>query len=472
MTGTAIVIGAGIGGLATAKALRDKGWHVEILERSTHSTALGSGLSIAPNAVHALRRLGLDSAFFGKGRRLDGLEARLHSGTRVMRVDSAALTTKYGEGLYAVERAELHRLLLESIEDVPLHLGRRVIGVATDGPRAAATADRRGQQGGQGDHMNELPHASAALSQDSISAIRDDAHAPLHDNSHSGTASDNRHVTPTSGGTRAVVTVDHPDGPYALRADLVVVADGVHSRLRQALFPDHPGARYAGYAAWRGIVAASAAAPLAVRPVLAETWGSGMRVGVMPLRDGRVYWYAFDTAPESDLPAPDPEALAARCASWPDPIPALLAATAPASTLVRPVHYLAHGLPSFVRGPIALVGDAAHAVTPDVGQGACLALEDAVVLAAAVTDYGVPNGLRAYDTQRRPRTERIAQTSGRMGRALQGSTPAAARLRDIAARLTPDALNARFANSLYDWTPPTAGVTAGWQAEPEARQPH
>ncbi|MFC9997925.1 FAD-dependent monooxygenase [Nocardia sp. NPDC127526] len=390
MTDTAIIIGAGIGGLATAKALRRNGWHVEIHERSTDFGGLGSGLSIAPNAMHALRHLALDSAVSDIARRLDGLEALLPTGKPAMRLDSATLTTKYGDAVYAVHRGDLHRLLLESLDDIPLHRGHRVLGVAPDSS------------------------------------------------------------------TAAVVTIAGPDGTHALTADLVVAADGVHSRVRAALFPGHPGARYAGYAAWRGIVPAAAAAHLDVRPVLAETWGAGIRIGVMPLRDGRVYWYAFDTAPETDQPAPEVGALAARCAAWPRPIPQLLAATPADAVLVRPVHYLDRALPSFVRGPIALLGDAAHAVTPDVGQGACLALEDAVVLAATVTEQGVSAGLRAYDSARRPRTQRIAQTSGRMGRALQGNHPASARLRDLTARLTPTALNTRFADSLYAWTPPSS----------------
>ncbi|WP_255528049.1 FAD-dependent monooxygenase [Nocardia sp. XZ_19_369] len=109
---------------------------------------------------------------------------------------------------------------------------------------------------------------------------------------------------------------------------------------------------------------------------------------------------------------------------------------------------------------LAVLGDAAHAITPDVGQGAGLAIEDAVVLAAAVGQHGVTTGMRAYDAARRPRTQRLARTSGRMGRALQGGTPATALLRDVVARCTPPAANTRFTDSLYGWTPPGLAAAA------------
>ncbi|GAB4583401.1 FAD-dependent monooxygenase [Nocardia sp. IFM 10818] len=452
MTGTAIVIGAGIGGLATAKALRRNGWQVQIHERSTDFGGLGSGLSIAPNAMHALRHLELDDALSGIARRLDGLEALLPSGKPAMRLDSTTLTTKYGDALYAVHRGDLHHLLLESLDDIPLHRGHRVLGVALDNSPAAATDTGTGIA--TGTHPGTGTHADAGAHADAGVGTRGGRNLADGDLPAGRAPGFGRTPSPE----RAVVTIAGPDGTQALTADLVVAADGVHSRVRAALFPGHPGARYAGYAAWRGIVPATVAADLGVRPVLAETWGAGLRIGVMPLHDGRIYWYAFDTASETDQPAPEVAALAERCAAWPRPIPQLLAATPADAVLVRPVHYLDRALPSFTRGPIALLGDAAHAVTPDVGQGACLALEDAVVLAAMVTEHGVTAGLRAYDSTRRPRTQRIAQASGRMGRALQGNHPASARLRNLTARLTPTALNTRFADSLYDWTPPPSST--------------
>ncbi|MGV0772919.1 FAD-dependent monooxygenase [Mycobacterium syngnathidarum] len=385
MSGTALVIGAGIGGLATAHALRRSGWEVEVCERATDFDQPGSGLSLAPNAMRAFRHLGLDSAVRACARRLDGLEARLRSGHQVMRIESDTLAALYGDGFYSIGRRELHRVLLDSL-DAPVRTAQRALDVIPDG---------RG----------------------------------------------------------ATVTLQGPNGLSAVAADLVVVADGVHSALRTVLFPSHPGARYAGYAAWRGIVPAKKGGRFDAR-WLTETWGEGLRVGIRPLGDGRIYWYALDTAVAHAIPAPDLSALLPRVANWSGQVGAVLAATPPGAVQVHPVHYLATALPSFVRGPVALLGDAAHATTPDLGQGAALAVEDAVVLAHAVTERGVGDGLRSYDALRRPRAERVVQRSGRMGAALQGNTRVTAALRDLIARLTPITADAEFARSLFGWRPP------------------
>ncbi|MCV7113656.1 FAD-dependent monooxygenase [Mycolicibacterium setense] len=385
MGDTALVIGAGIGGLAAAHALRRNGWQVEVYERAKDFAQPGSGLSLAPNAMRAFRHLDLDSAVRGEARRLDGLESRLRTGHRVMRIESDTLAAHYGDGFYSVGRRELHRALLDPL-DAPVHTAHRALNVIPDG-----------------------------------------------------------------GG--AIVTLEGPNGLSAVAADLVVAADGVHSALRTVLFPDHPDARYAGYAAWRGIVPADKAGRFDAQ-WLTETWGQGLRIGIRPLGDGRIYWYALDTAPAHAIPAPDLSALLPRVVNWSGQVGAVLAATPAETVQVHPVHYLATALPRFVRGPVALLGDAAHATTPDLGQGAALAVEDAVVLARAVTERGVDEGLVSYDTVRRPRAQRIVERSARMGKALQGNTRVTARLRDLTARLTPITADAEFTRSLFGWIPP------------------
>jgi 2-polyprenyl-6-methoxyphenol hydroxylase-like FAD-dependent oxidoreductase len=163
-----------------------------------------------------------------------------------------------------------------------------------------------------------------------------------------------------------------------LRADLVIAADGVHSAVRSSMFPEHPGPRYAGYVTWRGVVDADVPASVT------ETWGRGQRFGVVPLGDGRAYWFACVTGrPGTDH---DLAELAEQFAGWPDPVRQLLAATRPESVLRHDIQYLRDPLPSYVEDRVVLLGDAAHAITPDLGQGAALALEDAVVLTAALAD--------------------------------------------------------------------------------------
>lgn len=129
-----------------------------------------------------------------------------------------------------------------------------------------------------------------------------------------------------------------------------------------------------------------------------ETWGRGTRFGRAPLPDARTYCYATANGPEG-AEAPDGElaVLRARFGDWHHPIPALVEAAA-GSEILRHDLYELPDLASFIRGSVALLGDAAHAMTPNLGQGACQALEDAATLADTAPD------LASYDRERRART--------------------------------------------------------------------
>jgi 2-polyprenyl-6-methoxyphenol hydroxylase-like FAD-dependent oxidoreductase len=135
-------------------------------------------------------------------------------------------------------------------------------------------------------------------------------------------------------------------------------------------------------------------------------------------------------------------------AGWHDPIPALLEAAEPGAVLHDDLYELPP-LAAYTRGKVALVGDAAHAMTPNLGQGAGQALEDAVVLAKTVDG---PSGLDAYDRLRRPRTQKIALRSHRIGVAAQWASPPAVTLRNTALRLLPGSSFARSLGPVLDWT--------------------
>jgi 2-polyprenyl-6-methoxyphenol hydroxylase-like FAD-dependent oxidoreductase len=240
-------------------------------------------------------------------------------------------------------------------------------------------------------------------------------------------------------------------------ADLVVAADGLRSALRRRLFPGHPGPVYAGYTAWRMVVPEP---DLEVDPC--ETWGRGARFGIAPLADGRVYCYATANTPPGQRYDDDRAELARRFGSWHDPIPALLAAAEPGSVLHHDIEELAAPLPAFAVGGVALLGDAAHAMTPNLGQGGCMAIEDAVVLAHLVSgpagsDVGVPAALARYTEARRGRTLAVARRSRRLGRIGQWSSRPAVAARDallaVVGRL-PAAATARSLEPVLGWRPP------------------
>ncbi|MEU4802597.1 FAD-dependent monooxygenase [Actinosynnema sp. NPDC023587] len=238
----------------------------------------------------------------------------------------------------------------------------------------------------------------------------------------------------------------------SLDGDLVVVADGVRSRLREALFPGVTEPVYAGVTAWRSVTEARFPQGLA----LSQTVGAGAEFGVLPLGDGRVCWYAATGAPAGGSAGDELAAARAVVGEWHAPIPALLDSTPPASVLRHDIYELGAPLPSYVSGRAVLVGDAAHAMTPYLGQGACMAFEDAVVLAAACARFSdVPSALDAYDRERRPRTQAVARASrlaGRFGFRLRN--PAVVAARDLAMRAVPGWAVVKGVERFTGWSPP------------------
>lgn len=239
-------------------------------------------------------------------------------------------------------------------------------------------------------------------------------------------------------------------------ADLVVAADGIRSALR-AGWPDDPGPRYASYVAFRAITAE--AVPLEAS---GETWGAGRRFGIAPLCGGRVYWFATLNAPRDQPPPLAPAELERWFGGWHDPIPALLRATSHEAISMLPIEELA-GIPSRLwRDNVVLVGDAAHAMTPNLGQGANLALEDAATLVGLLAPYAgdphpsgdaIQQALDAYQQRRAARVRALWRRSRNVGRLGQWSNPVAVRLRDGLLSVLPDGPANAASVAVQSWRP-------------------
>ncbi|MEU6671805.1 FAD-dependent monooxygenase [Streptomyces sp. NPDC046727] len=375
-----IVIGGGIGGLAAAAALHQKGWAVTVLERAPSLEPVGAAISLAPNALRALDVLGIGdeirdlAAWQGDG----GL--RTPGGRWLSRSDAGAAAARFGGPLVLLPRA-----------------------VLVD--RLAAL----------------LPPG----------AVRTAAPASLAD--------------PGEGARPARVTT----GGEELEAELVVGSDGINSRVRTALFPGHPGPAYAGFTTWRVLI------PVPGTEFAShETWGRGHIWGTHPLKDGRVYAYAAAVVPAGER-APDDEKaeLLRRYGDWHDPVPAVLAAARPEDVLRNDVHHLARPLPAYHSGRTVLLGDAAHAMPPTLGQGGNQAVEDAVVLAHHRADPA------AYTAARLPRTTAIARQAVRVAHLNMAGNRAVVAVRNTAvAALSAagPALFLRAFDGIADWRPPYA----------------
>jgi 2-polyprenyl-6-methoxyphenol hydroxylase-like FAD-dependent oxidoreductase len=235
----------------------------------------------------------------------------------------------------------------------------------------------------------------------------------------------------------AGVAAEFDDGSSASGA-LLIGCDGLNSAVRARLHGAAP-ARYRGYEIWRGVAEVGLPADLLRQST--EWWGSGQRFGILPGEPGRVYWYAtHTTAMRGGGDDQDEGRLGALFAGWPWPVPELIGAGV-SSGVART---LAEDRPVPARwgaGPVTLLGDAAHPMTPNMGQGACTAIEDAVVLARCLAERGVtPAALRRYESLRAPRTRWILRQSRRIGRLGQLEKPALVAVRDRVMRLVPEAL--------------------------------
>lgn len=390
--GTAIVVGAGVGGLTAAAALRRHGWRVDVYERAPRLEPIGAGIALAPNAVKALDSLGftdwIDQAAVIQG----SGGVRRPDGRWLVRTDLSAVARRFGRPLVVVARPDLIKALRSRLSDAAVHLDTPVLEVvAGDETRAARVRTKHGEQS----------------------------------------------------------------------ADLVVAADGIRSPIRESLLRAHPEPAYAGFTAWRMIVERDPAET--IEP--SETWGRGAIFGIVPLPGDRLYCYATANVPAGTEFEDEHAALLERFADWHSPIPELIRRTPPEALLRNDIFWIGNPLPAYHVGRVAFVGDAAHAMTPNLGQGGCQAIEDAVVLAHELEvedDSGyldVAMALTAYTDVRRSRSVRIARRSARAARMQQLRSPAAVALRDsaigLAGRLGSGFLLRQMA-SVADWNPPTA----------------
>lgn len=215
------------------------------------------------------------------------------------------------------------------------------------------------------------------------------------------------------------------DGSTA-QADVVVGADGLKSAVRAALFSSQPP-HFTGQVAWRGLV------PVKALPAEVKALPPGVHVGPgrlflrYPVRGGQLINFAafVDLAGWEDeswsIASTIPELLG-HFDGWDPMVRAIIAAT-PDGSLYKWALHAREPLPGWIDGRVTLLGDAAHAMLPFMGQGAATALEDAAVLARCLTAFGPDEALARYEAARRERTTVVQTQSRLLGLQLQGKNP-------------------------------------------------
>jgi len=345
----ALIVGAGIGGLAAAVALRRAGWTVRIVERAASPRELGFALLLAPNAMYALGELGLGDAVRHGGCVATSGDMRRPDGTLLRRFDIASVRMLLDEDTVCILRPVLHGLLLDAVGLSSIELESAAVGFVTHGDGIRLTlADGRTADG-----------------------------------------------------------------------QILIGADGVASAIRSQLHPGEPAPRASGLLAIRG-VARDVVTHLAGASG-AQYFGRGVEAGIARAGEREVYWYLSIKAAHFDERW-DAMTVAERCAvQFHEPFRAIVGATPPED--LRLDELLERDpINPWGRGPVTLLGDAAHPMLPHAGQGAAQALEDAVVLGSSLRDIEDPSeidaGLRHYERVRMPRTRAVvalAKRNARMG---------------------------------------------------------
>lgn len=396
---TALVVGAGIGGLAASLALSRRGFAVTLVERRTRLTEIGAGLQLSPNASRILTGLGLDAALRRVAVEPERVVIRrVASGREIGTMALGSFVReRFGAPYRVLLRADLQTMLLDAVRaspDVRLVVGRTCTGVA-------ATRNA------------------------------------------------------------AEVTVETASGAWeTLRADIAVGADGLNSTVRRAWDARSP--TYQGAVAWRATLPREAV-PEALRRDETGLWlGPGCHVVHYPVEGGRVLNLVAvlaGPAPSAERPVGGPPGLSALRARAAEPLAAILATEA--EWTPWPLHDLPAG--RMAQGRIALLGDAAHPVLPYLAQGAALAIEDAAVLADVLAGAGGQDparALRRYARLRRRRARQVQGQARRNGAVYHAGALVAFARDSVIAALGPRRMTERYA-WLYGWAPGPERVGSG-----------
>lgn len=386
-----VIIGGGIGGLTAALALRQFGFDPTIFEQAPQLREVGAAILMWPNAMRALRRLGVAEAVRQHGAVLEQAIWLNQDGKQLNRFR----LPKTGEPAVALHRADLQRVLLEALPRESIRLG----------------------------------HVFAKFDEQMVAHFADGSSA---------------------GG------------------EVLIGADGLHSHARTQLLNDGPPAAR-GYIAWRGVTNHT---PKSLPPASAiEIHGNGRRFGIGPLGSGRIGWWCSvnrtaDICPSASAVEPvvpgsgedsTRERLLDLFREWCEPVGELIENTARGSLVRNPV---------FDRPPVrkwgdaslTLIGDAIHPLTPNLGQGGCLAIEDAVVLARCLKKYATSRqaeeihaALRRFENLRYSRTATVARFSRLYGAVGQWENRPLVKMRGWFLSVVPGALVQRLLRWTFDY---------------------
>lgn len=371
------IIGAGIGGLTTAIALRQKGFEVEIFEATSAFKKAGSGINLALNAMQVYKRLGLYETI---------LEAGSHSTTMAITdgqlnllsvIDLKPFEDKHSVKSVAIHRATLHKILLNQLLGVQIHLNKKVKIL---------------KQLGQG------------------------------------------------------IVMEFEDGTTH-KTNVLIGADGIHSVIRTSIF-ENTTLRKAKQVCWRGIT--NIELPRQYQTELNELWGKGKRFGFVAISNNEYYWYALANYKKDYRQEFKDIDLSALFSDFHPLVNQMIKSTPREDILTNEMLDL-KPIPTWYRNTICLLGDSAHATTPNLGQGACQAIESALVLSDCLAKYKTAEeAFRAFQDIRIKKANNVINTSWKIGKMAHLENGFAIKLRNFVLRITPQKIAAKQTATIFE----------------------
>lgn len=373
------IIGAGIGGLTAAIALRQKGIEAKVFEAAPEIKPLGAGIVMATNAMLVFQRLGLAEKIQHAGYLIkEGLICDQHWKS-IQKMDADYVSKNYGVGSYAFHRADLHKVLHDELPTGTVMLNRKLTSFQ------------------QIENKVQLQFENQSTEE----------------------------------------------------FDLVIGADGIKSVVRETLF-GKSSYRYSGQTCWRSIV--QMAVPIKFKNSTHELWGSeaGLRFGLVAVGENRIYFFATQKSAEGGIDKTETltQDLISGFAQFGNDVVEILK-NADKRKIIRTDIYDLAPIKEWFRDRIVLLGDAAHATTPNLGQGGCQAVEDAYIIAKALAENkNHAEAFRIYQNTRFAKANYVVKTSWQLGQIT--NTPASLiKLRNFVLRLTPPSLGRKTLDKLF-----------------------
>ncbi|NRD19468.1 FAD-dependent monooxygenase [Winogradskyella eckloniae] len=229
-----------------------------------------------------------------------------------------------------------------------------------------------------------------------------------------------------------------------IQSSIVLGADGLNSIVRQHILPDHQ-IRNTNQICWRGITTYKLSK--AFKNEINEAWGKSSRFGFVQISENTVYWYAVKSfkSHKNELSV---HALEDYFSHYNILIKDLIKSThkehihTAAISDLKPTH-------TWFKHNVCLVGDAAHATTPNIGQGACQAIEDAFILSECLSKHQFNKAFEIYQTLRLPKVHHVVKTSWRIGKLAHLSNPMLIALRNQLLQITPASINRKQNEYLF-----------------------